>query len=274
MCTEEEHETVEYMRDRLEQTVRVFVRDTPGLITREFERQLNDFVTGQLGVPAAHLYSLEHNVDHDGYCSSAATLRVNEGYLYRAAAEAQLRIGSPATWLEQEPPWVQREYLRRHAVPLTERHGLTATHALYQGLPGPYRDGLVLDPSEIVGQVRLAQAVRRAKQAHMEAAETRAQGLLLSLLDQTQRAQWERERAFVVRVGARRYRIRMGVAGNVDLLGQDGQVEEQLCCHLSGNLPRSDHMVAQLLTLRHNEGEFRRLANIHYRRGEPRRMTA
>lgn len=59
----------------------------------------------------------------------------------------------------------------------------------------------------------------------------------------------------------RRYRIRLGRARNVDLVGPDGRVQRTYCCHPAEMVPNEDTMLAQLLMLRTEEEAFLSLAN-------------
>ena len=63
-------------------------------------------------------------------------------------------------------------------------------------------------------------------------------------------------------VGPREYRIKnTSVHGNIEC-HQDGRLVETLCVAPQGTLPSPDVWAAQLLWLRHAEGELRERANI------------
>lgn len=110
------------------------------------------------------------------------------------------------------------------------------------------------------------QAAREAAAAH-EAAEERARELLLSLLPEDQKDPYRLTGVFEI-IGSHgtRYRIRRGVAGNIDWLDADGHVGGNLCCHAPQGggdrwIPTADVMVGQLLALKTDEPAFLRVAN-------------
>lgn len=103
-------------------------------------------------------------------------------------------------------------------------------------------------------------------------AQRRAQELLFSMLDEIQIEQWQAERAFTIETadGARRYRIRHGVAGNIMLVkdgdreAADGNWLRRFCFHAyhpDGSIPVEDHVLAQKLFIESDEASFLRLAN-------------
>jgi len=69
-----------------------------------------------------------------------------------------------------------------------------------------------------------------------------------------------------------RYRIELGILGNVHLLDDDGQVTAELCCH-PGGVPDRDSHAAQVLALRNDEEMFTARANVELR-GRLRRQVA
>lgn len=99
-------------------------------------------------------------------------------------------------------------------------------------------------------------------------AEVRANVLLRSLLDDQQWEDWKKKRLFLVRGSdGGWYRIRHGIQGNIDQLNDQGQCFARLCIHPNmetpdGRLPVTDAVIAQLLSVRTDEAEFRRVANI------------
>jgi hypothetical protein len=120
---------------------------------------------------------------------------------------------------------------------------------------------------------RLREAEKRRKKE--EAAE-RARQLLFSLLNPEQRVELEEKKHFHLTVmdpdGAQRvYRIDRGMAGNVKLLGPDGKPARSYCIHADSRLPYEDQMLAQMLLLEANEGQFLKIANqtvISHRDGD------
>lgn len=106
--------------------------------------------------------------------------------------------------------------------------------------------------------------VRRAAEAAIE----RAEGLLLQFLDPEQVDEYKRlKHIHVCGKSGRRYRIRCdgGLAGNVDVVDELGSIRERLCAHAPrDSYPMPDHILTQVLHLRHSEEEFRRIANRHF----------
>lgn len=117
-----------------------------------------------------------------------------------------------------------------------------------------------------------------ADTARREAARTRAEGLLRTVLNEQQWDSYQRERHFeLITQSGRLYRIRRGVSHNVELIENDEPLESY-CAHPNtavysddqkflGNMPAEDVVVAQVLALRTDEEGFRRTANIsrHWR---------
>jgi hypothetical protein len=101
------------------------------------------------------------------------------------------------------------------------------------------------------------------RQAKLRArAEQRARSLLLNLLNDEQRYEFEAHGFFYVTGGGSRdrYRIRLDSAVNVDLLGEDGKVRYHLCARPTGDIPMYDVMAGQLLFLQDRTTETHFLA--------------
>jgi hypothetical protein len=94
-----------------------------------------------------------------------------------------------------------------------------------------------------------------------EQARKVAEQLLLSILTRSEREEYRANKSVTVLSGGSRYRVRMGRAGNIDRLTDDGKVVERLCCHIRDNVPDADNVAAQILYLKHNPTEFLALAN-------------
>lgn len=117
------------------------------------------------------------------------------------------------------------------------------------------------------------QAARRTRERLREEAiqkgraEQRALSLLLGLLNQEQRFQFQAHGYFHVIGGStgERYRIRLDSAVNIDVLGDNGTVRYHLCARPNGNIPMYDVMAGQLLYLqdRATEARFLAQANRH-----------
>lgn len=103
-------------------------------------------------------------------------------------------------------------------------------------------------------------ARHKAHAAAAEAAVSRADQLLLSLLDDEQRDQVQREKFFELKVSGRVYRIHRGRAGNVQLV-EGGKPVAKYCAHPDLWTPDGDAMIAQMMMLKTNEAEFLKIAN-------------
>jgi hypothetical protein len=115
-------------------------------------------------------------------------------------------------------------------------------------------------------QIRLELQRTKAEQARVlrDAADKRAERLLLQFLSSDQEVQYRASRYFEVlsKDGMRRYRIRRGWAGNVTVIDPKGREVEQLCIHPNVSVPPEDNLLAQKLLLEADEEKFRRTANI------------
>lgn len=112
------------------------------------------------------------------------------------------------------------------------------------------------------------QWIERERQAHTpNAAERRAEELLLSLLDARQLESYRLHGEFEVMGSAGgHYRIKRGTMGNIEWIRPDGQRGGTLCVHPTtrhGVLPMRDVHLAQLLALTTDEVGFLNLANVH-----------
>jgi hypothetical protein len=117
--------------------------------------------------------------------------------------------------------------------------------------------------------------VERAAEQYAQAHET-ALELFLSLLTEEQRADWAQDESCTVRGSeGGLYEIRSGgVHGNISQIDEHGCRLATLCVaprmyeddRYRTVLPTPDGWVGQLLAIRHNEGELKRVANYSYRR--------
>ena len=91
----------------------------------------------------------------------------------------------------------------------------------------------------------------REMRARYEAARLRAKELLLSCLDEIQRRELTEKSWFLVVSGSGKvYRIRHGVGGNIDLLGDDGKDHSLVLCphgHGRAHAGRRSHAGAEAL---------------------------
>lgn len=107
---------------------------------------------------------------------------------------------------------------------------------------------------------RVAAAAKQAEDAR-KAARDKARALLVSMLNEKQREQLQREMFFeIVSQSQKRYRIRQGTHGNVRLLDAGGKEVTRYCGQPNG-VPDEDAMLAQKLQLEYDEASFLRLAN-------------
>lgn len=101
-------------------------------------------------------------------------------------------------------------------------------------------------------------------QSERDAANKRAEQLLIENLSLRQREEYQRHGYFVVFGRNRmRYRIRKGLTGNVDVVNPAGDVIHRLCAHIRDEVPVADNMLAQKLMLEFDDEDFQRRANIH-----------
>lgn len=105
---------------------------------------------------------------------------------------------------------------------------------------------------------------RRQNAAKRQAADERAEKLLVSILSTSQREQYTAERRFTVHLpNGNRYMVRKGRHGNIERIDEQGKRIENLCVHVAPHeIPDCDNMAAQKLMLETNEPELRRIANI------------
>ena len=115
---------------------------------------------------------------------------------------------------------------------------------------------------------RQERAIENAKVIQFkDAANARARKLLMQTLNADQKKEMDEKNMFHLTVHSqngsmRVYRIEYGYAGNVKLLGADGQPEKRYCIHADSRLPYEDQMLAQKMLLEANEPEFIRIANM------------
>lgn len=134
------------------------------------------------------------------------------------------------------------------------------------------RPGVVAAPMTVEEKEKLAWHNRREKliwhnrqrsaTLRRRRAERVAEGLLLETLDDDQAAEYRRHERFTLIVGERKYRIRKGMHGNIDLLDGEDRVVERLCVFAKGGVPPQDNMLAQKLVLETDEAHLRERANI------------
>lgn len=92
-------------------------------------------------------------------------------------------------------------------------------------------------------------------------AEKRADQLLKQHLDDIQRAQYERERKFVVRVAGVDYEFDCSRRQHNIFQLSGGKRVREFCIYQRGRLPAADNHLAQKLLLEADPDEFKRIAN-------------
>jgi len=114
---------------------------------------------------------------------------------------------------------------------------------------------------------RDSEQIRQDAMRNERRAKRKSLILLMSLLNPEQRQEFRQYRYFHVTGGSSgdRYRIRVGMIANIDVLRNDGKVKYRLCVRPNGDIPVYDVMAGQLLHLQDPETEqrFRQQANIH-----------
>ena len=125
--------------------------------------------------------------------------------------------------------------------------GLDAAKALY------IRCREWICAAQLVRESRSRQSLQKAR------AEQKALSLLLNMLSREQHDEFQKYGYFHVTGGSSgdRYRIRRNSGVNVDVLGNDGNVEYHLCGRPSGEIPMYDVMAGQLLFLQDRDAEPR-----------------
>jgi hypothetical protein len=116
-----------------------------------------------------------------------------------------------------------------------------------------------------IERLRAEQAQRAAVERQVaQEANARAELLLVGMLTAEQRETYSQAR-FIIVIGrsGRRYRVRRGRVGNIDVIGPNGHIESRLCAHPGIWTPDPDVMLAQLLHLQHDDDAFCRTANVH-----------
>ena len=118
-----------------------------------------------------------------------------------------------------------------------------------------------------------------ARQVEQTAANENAKKLLQSILNEEQKRDWAAHGHFYLHVEDRKYRIKRGRSGNVELVDpQTNAPLERLCAHPAQAVPDEDTAVAQMMYLLYDERRFIGLANSHWtapgREPLKRRMAA
>lgn len=112
-------------------------------------------------------------------------------------------------------------------------------------------------------RLRTYEEEQRRRHEVREAANKRAEELMLAHLTPAQREQIKTHGWFIVEGGRSKlnYTIRPhAYAGNIEVLDANGR-RSRLCCHVDHTIPVFDNALAQKLMLEHDEDAFLRIAN-------------
>ncbi len=104
-------------------------------------------------------------------------------------------------------------------------------------------------------------AEREKARKEKEMADERAKELLISILDDDQKIEFEKTGAISVKAVGKNFKIRKGWTGNVDELDKSGKKIASYCIHPETRVPEYDNMTSQLLMLLFEPKKFLRVAN-------------
>jgi hypothetical protein len=110
-------------------------------------------------------------------------------------------------------------------------------------------------------KIREEAALKEAERQRLS--NEKALELLMEVLDEGQQAMMRKDGSFVV-IGqktGKKYRIKKGLVGNVELLDDGDKTFERWCFHVPYGIPEHDNMVAQKLMLELHEEDAIRMAN-------------
>lgn len=189
------------------------------------------------------------------------------GYNYTTSAiyTANAVTDSSAIWSD----W-SRQYTattaNRVMIDSTSYDPLSDTHTVVWR---QWNNSYVPTPAQVVRPAVWAEtpaqiAERAAREQERVAASVRAQALLESVLNEEQRRDWAARGHFFLHVGEKKYRIKRGRSGNVELVDQNNEPLERYCAHPVDLVPDEDTAVAQMLHLLYDEDRFLAMANVHW----------
>lgn len=144
-------------------------------------------------------------------------------------------------------------------------HGYVPTQAQVYGFPAVHAALTPEQRAQREAEQALLQQQREAADAERKQAKVNAEKLLLSVLNEDQKRDWVAQGHFCLFVGDKKYRIKRGRSGNVELLDpRTNEILERYCAHPVQAVPDEDTAVAQMMYLKHDELRFIGLANVHY----------
>ncbi len=164
-----------------------------------------------------------------------------------------IRLHGEAGWVTSDNVWA------------SWNHGFVNTPARVYGFPAVHRE---LTPEERAAREeedRRRQAEYEVRNAEQKLANENAKKLLLSVLNEEQKRDWAAHGHFYLHVEDRKYRIKRGRSGNVELVDpQTNEPLERFCAHPAQSVPDEDTAVAQMMYLKYDERRFIGLANSHW----------
>jgi hypothetical protein len=181
-------------------------------------------------------------------------LRMNSGYA--------ITIDGDRQWIEWNRPYT-----------CASTSTIITTHAEV------WREWVRLRPEQILPPVRVSEEERARRQAEEQRwreaeekrrqeqaeADTKAETLLRACLTAEQNEDLQKKGCFYLYVGDKKYRVKRGYAGNVELVdSKDDRTIHRYCIHPQMRVPDADAMLAQKCMLEANEAEFLRIANRHF----------
>ena len=143
--------------------------------------------------------------------------------------------------------------------------GFVNTPARVYGFPAVHRELTDEEKAARAAEEEVRRIEYEARQVEQTAANANAKKLLLSILNEDQKRDWAAHGHFYLHVEDRKYRIKRGRSGNVELVDpQTNEPLERFCAHPSQAVPDEDTAVAQMMYLLYDERRFIGLANSHY----------
>ena len=149
---------------------------------------------------------------------------------------------------------------------------VTVTYTITESTPEPETDEQWAAREAEVERLRELNLQRRMERdARRNNAQTHARALLRSVLSQEQWDTWEAGHFIEVQGSEGNwFRLIPGYSGNITVFDEQGDIE-RICAHPNlydrrgDPLPNEDVLAAQILALKTNEINFRRIANVHRR---------
>ena len=143
--------------------------------------------------------------------------------------------------------------------------GFVNTPARVYGFPAVHRELTDEEKAARAAEDERRRIEYEARQVEQAAANDNAKKLLLSVLNEEQKRDWAAHGHFYLYVEDRKYRIKRGRSGNVELVDpQTNEPLERFCAHPIQSVPDEDTAVAQMMHLLYDERRFIGLANSHY----------